>query len=53
MDNKANYPEWITEHILNYAKKMIEKPIQYVDEINLNSIISVKQRLNPKIKSKN
>lgn len=45
MDNKATYPEWMTEYFIKYAKKMISKPIQFVDKINVNSIISVKQKI--------
>lgn len=53
MDNKiieskieaGIYPKWMTEHILNYAKKIIAKPIKEVEKINPYSISSVKQRL--------
>lgn len=45
MDKEIDNSEEVNSHIKKWCKKIIEKPIEYVDKINVNCIMSVKQRL--------
>ena len=45
MDKKTINTKGMMENVDKYVKKVIAMPIYYVDKINVNSILSVKQRL--------